>query len=226
MSKLRQSTGFTIVELLIATTIFSVILILCTTALLQVSRMYYKGVTISQTQEVTRAIINSVSNQAQYSSGRAVRTIAPLLNKAPDGVTRGICIDHYRYSYIPYHTLSDNPNDHGLVMDDLNDLHITCSPTVLPQSLASFAPVTPSSREFLKPNMQVSAPIFVGYASRTDFVYIFVVSVAYGDNDLFIDKTPDGVIDDGDTPLQCKTEAGTQFCTTTSMSVFVQKRLQ
>jgi prepilin-type N-terminal cleavage/methylation domain-containing protein len=65
--KRTNSKGFTIIELLIATVIFSVILLVITGAIVQFGRIYYKGVVQSRTQERTRAITDSVVRNIQFS---------------------------------------------------------------------------------------------------------------------------------------------------------------
>lgn len=62
------SRGFTIVELLIATVTFSVILLVITTAIIQFSKVYYKGVATSKTQEVALSIADEMSRSAQFST--------------------------------------------------------------------------------------------------------------------------------------------------------------
>ena len=62
-----DNKGFTIIELLIATVIFSVILLVITGAIIQFGRIYYRGVVQSKTQERSRAIIDSVAKDLQFS---------------------------------------------------------------------------------------------------------------------------------------------------------------
>lgn len=64
-----NSKGFTIIELLIATVIFSVILLVITGAIVQFGRIYYKGIVQSRTQERARAITDSVAKNLQFSKG-------------------------------------------------------------------------------------------------------------------------------------------------------------
>src|SRR3990172_9120101 len=59
--------GFTIVELMIATTIFSVILLIVTFGMLQIGRTYYKGITLTKTQNAARSIIDTISQDIQFS---------------------------------------------------------------------------------------------------------------------------------------------------------------
>ncbi len=55
--------GFTIIELLIATTIFSVVLLLAASGLLYIGRLYYKGLTSSATQEAARNIMQELTQR-------------------------------------------------------------------------------------------------------------------------------------------------------------------
>ena len=63
-STLDQS-GFTLLELMIATTIFSVILLLCTVGLIQIGKTYYKGSAIVRTQNVARDITDNITQAIQ-----------------------------------------------------------------------------------------------------------------------------------------------------------------
>lgn len=57
---IKNTAGFTIVELMIATVVFSVILILITTGIIQIGKAYYKGIIGSRTQETARKITDEV----------------------------------------------------------------------------------------------------------------------------------------------------------------------
>jgi prepilin-type N-terminal cleavage/methylation domain-containing protein len=65
--KKTNNKGFTIIELLIATVTFSVILLIITGAIIQFSKVYYKGVVSSRTQEAARSVVDEVSKAAQFS---------------------------------------------------------------------------------------------------------------------------------------------------------------
>lgn len=68
MKRIDNNKGFTIIELLIATVAFSVILMVITGAVVQIGRIYYKGVVQSRTQERARAITDSVAKNLQFST--------------------------------------------------------------------------------------------------------------------------------------------------------------
>lgn len=103
---IKSSKGFTVTELLIATTIFSVILLLCTFGLIQVGRTYYKGVTIIRTQNVARSVMDNVSQSIIYSGS------------TPSIVPNALCIGSMRFSY----SLNNNvgPGVSALKYDDNN----------------------------------------------------------------------------------------------------------
>lgn len=87
MRKLN-TPGFTIIELLIATVVFSVVLLIVTTGIVQFGRIYYKGVIQSRTQERARAIIEDIAQNAEFSGGN--------LQIAPNRY----CVGNRAYTYL------------------------------------------------------------------------------------------------------------------------------
>ncbi len=67
---MTKSKGFTIIELLIATTVFSTILLISTSGLIYIGKVYYRTVSQSKTQEAARSIISEVSQNVQFSGSR------------------------------------------------------------------------------------------------------------------------------------------------------------
>lgn len=205
----HKGSGFTIIELMIATMIFSVVLLLCTTGLLQIGRMYYKGVTNSKTQETARAIVEEISQAIQFNGGSV---ISPIMSSgvAPD-VSTGFCVGEHRYSMLLGKELIEDPSKHGLVEDQLP----ACSSSSLAQDLGSGTALTSGSREFLAPLMRVAN---LSVQSQGSNLYRVTVRVVYGDDDLL--DNPNG------TDAACKTTTGSQFCSVAELTTVVQKRIQ
>lgn len=67
-SKSEKSAGFTIVELMIATMVFSTILVAITIGVLYFTRAYYKGVYASTTQNAARNVTESIAKAIQFGS--------------------------------------------------------------------------------------------------------------------------------------------------------------
>lgn len=69
---LPNSKGFTILELLIATTVFSAILLVLTQVVIRLSGTYYHGVIQNQTLNVAKNITNNIVQQIQFTGGDIV----------------------------------------------------------------------------------------------------------------------------------------------------------
>jgi prepilin-type N-terminal cleavage/methylation domain-containing protein len=91
----RQSdfTGFTIIELLVATTIFSIVLVVIVSSFLQVGRMFYKGVSINNTNESARNLVDSIANDARLSN------FTPGGADSTDASKLFFCVGTHRYTY-------------------------------------------------------------------------------------------------------------------------------
>jgi prepilin-type N-terminal cleavage/methylation domain-containing protein len=106
MKKLNKN-GFTLVELMIAVTVFSVLLLLSAASLTQISRLYYKGVIVTKTHNVNRNIIEDISQAFQFSSGN-VANGGPSSNGL-----KSICVGNVRYTYVLNKQINST-NKHGL----------------------------------------------------------------------------------------------------------------
>jgi len=229
MKRLGQSNqdGFTIVELMIATIVFATVLLVCTMGLLQISRTYYRGIVSSRTQEVTRTILQDVSESVRLGGG----TVVP--NIAPSGTVRGLCAGGKRYSFEPYMQLNDAvaTQRHALVVDDM----AACTSGTPAQNING-GTLTATSREMMNTRMRIAdfricAPgdtvnCPTGAPPATSSLYKVVVRVITGENDLILDRNGDGNINAADAPLECKVQgSGGQFCAVSELSTVVQKRL-
>jgi len=109
------SAGFTIAELMIATSVFSVILLVGAAAFVQLGRAYYRGVTTTQTQQTAKQIINKVSADIRLNS-----SVSPL--GTASGSRLYYCLGPHRYSFILYKLVDssnhDNSTNFGLLEDE------------------------------------------------------------------------------------------------------------
>lgn len=119
---MTKQKGFTIVELLVSTVIFSLILLGAMAALVQIGRLYYKGVTTSVTQEKARSTISEISQSIQFSSqdvtppnvvltGPQIPIVEADLGADADDVTAFFCIGPRRYTYAIDRKMSLNPDN-------------------------------------------------------------------------------------------------------------------
>lgn len=202
--------GFTVVEMLVATTVFSVILLVCSIGLLQIGRTFYKGVTVTKTQEVARAVIDDVAGSVEFSGG-AVTAIAP------NNGTRGYCAGNVRYSYYLGRMLPENGSTHSLVADRLDMAGpLTCGAAIPALDLSGGA-LPSSARELLGARMRISKfNLACNGVTRLCDINIRLVT---GEDDLLSD--PNGPNANCSGLL-----AGSQFCSSVELTTVVQKRVQ
>jgi len=93
---------------MIATGVFSAVLLLVTVAVMQIGRTYYKGITSTRNQEVTRSILDEISQAIQFGSG-------------DPNITSGmVCAGGKRFSYQLDTMVSDSPETHALRLENLS----------------------------------------------------------------------------------------------------------
>ena len=198
----NNQQGFTIVELMIATAIFSIVLLILTFGVLQITNSYYRGVTESNTQNTARNIINAVSQSIQFGGDSFASAGTPNAGAV-------YCIGSQRYSYITGKELEDNPKNsdqvtHVLVVDNPSG----CS--------ANNSGLNSGGQELLGQNMRLAA--FTVAQVGTSSLYKIDVRVLYGDVDLLTATTGPSAT--------CNTGSGSQFCAVSELSTIVQKRVQ
>ena len=206
-----KQAGFTIVELMVATAVFAVVLLIVSLGLLQIGRTYYKGVTSTNVQQTSRGIIDQISQAIQFSGGQIITSITPR------GNSRGFCIDNKRYSYeLDQQVIDSNPNTsahqnyHAFLVDDLPG----CNGST--QAMDVDAP-TGTYRELLGPRMRLSAAggVSISLVSGSSNLYSITINIIAGDDDVL-----------NPARTACTSgRAGTQFCAASNLTTTVKKRL-
>ncbi len=196
-----KSSGFTIIELLIATLIFSVILLIVTIGIVQVSRVYYKGVTEANTQNTARSITDTISQAIQFNGG----TITAPTGSSPVY----FCINTQQFVYYL-----------GKQLVDTMPTGNQTNKALVQRTIAGCAAPMPAftGRELLSPHMRLS-DLNVQQLSGSNTLYKVHVRVVYGDDDLLNNPTA--------ATASCKNQkSGTQFCAVSDLTTTVQKRVK
>lgn len=206
-----REEGFTILELLIATIIFSVVLLLVTAGILQIARVYYKGVTESNTQNTARTIIDTISQAIQFSGGDVSETAASPVA----GNDYAFCVGNTQFSYRlgwqveDSYTPSNNQTWHTLVQNSVSN----CTSSSAPQNMTT---QTVTGRDLVGKHMRLSNLVVKNLGSNQ---YKVQVRIVFGDNDLLNNPTA--------ADSACKgVNAGTQFCSVSELSTIVVKRVE
>jgi prepilin-type N-terminal cleavage/methylation domain-containing protein len=206
--KRQNQEGFTIVELMIATTVLSTLLVLVTIIMMSIGSLFYKGVNQSRVQDSVRGIADDVSKNIQLNGDPPKAQSAPL-NTPLSGVTvYAYCVGEVRYSYIKDHQIGSDFTGKGQVPHVLwrdTKSGPTCDPVDLTGSVSS-------GSELIAPNSRLTAFSI----STFNPPYSVTVAQAYGDSDLL---NPAGL------NTTCKDTKGDQFCATASLQTVVGQRL-
>jgi prepilin-type N-terminal cleavage/methylation domain-containing protein len=204
--------GFTIVELSIASAVFSVVLLVALTAFLQIGRIYYKGISVTQTQETASQILNDISGNLETAT-----TVSSVQNR---GSWQYFCIGDVRYTYYIGSAvdstniaseLSDG-NQIGFIRDALPHgggicpapcPTNSCGPNEVTWTAPDHNPTEMLSNKMRIEYLNFSQPDPINSAN----LYNIQIVVFYGDSDLEQFDTP------GDPrTATCKQQIGSQFC--------------
>ena len=211
----RNQHGFTILELMIATMVFSVILLLVTTGIINIGKTYYKGALQARTQDTARNIIDEISRGIQFSGVDALQTTPLNVVATPypvAGGKYGLCVNDIRYAYVLDKQLA-TVNSGDKVTKTLISYNGSCSGT--PPLVENVATVT--GKELLGLGMRLTALEVKSIGTNT---FSVTVEVASGDRDLF-----DPPFISGNISASCKSGAGKEFCAISRLSTIVQKRV-
>jgi prepilin-type N-terminal cleavage/methylation domain-containing protein len=196
MKKLN-STGFTIIELMIATTVLSVVLLLATLIITSVGRLYTKGINQANVQSSARTIIDDIAQNLELSNGKTNAT------PGPNG-EQGICINNIRYSFVVGQQVNANGYVHVLWRD--TNSGAGCTAANLKSNLTNGTELIPSnSRLTVLSIPDATSP------------YTITVGVAYGDTDLLTTNAY------GD--ASCRSTKGSEFCGAATLHTTVVTRL-
>ncbi len=210
-----SQSGFTIVELMIATLVFAMVLLVITVGVMSFTRAYYRGINQSNTQRVARAVLENVSQAIQFSGDQVT---APIASTQIDGRTyEGLCVGGQRYSYLRgWQQIDDSPDgaqnqtQHVMVVDKPG----ICG-GLAAQDLGG--PLATGSTDLLSPRMRISKLDVAPLAGTTDTFQV-TVRVVYGDNDLL--NNPTGK------DATCKASiSGSEYCGQSELTTTVKKRI-
>lgn len=241
MKRLRSS-GFTIIELMIATVVFSVILLGAVTALIQVGRMYYKGIIASRTQQTARDLLDTISRPIQFNGqGLAMSPSDPAaaLPEVSGIRTKVICIGTQRFTFGLNAQVTDKAGLDGqynldgkhqarhAVWQDTISNPSACVPVNLtmatPQPNGSDTDTTlrgTGGRELLSQHMRVKS---ITVSNAVNGVRTVSIGIIYGDDDLIFFS--DGAQNQ---PERCLGNAatGAAWCALSELTTQVIPRVQ
>ncbi|MDB5175936.1 MAG: hypothetical protein JWM81_794 [Candidatus Saccharibacteria bacterium] len=216
--KIIQSTttrngqaGFTIVELMISLAVLSVLLVMASVIMLQIGKMYSKGVNSAAVQTTARDIVGTISNTLQFSgddpsscaampaTGIVTCAAHSAVETRPGGdnqIVYAYCIGTTRYTYVLGSKLSSAPNAQGayhvLWQDRMStssncyplNINTAATPSSCPGVSTSLCATTANTgKELIPQNMRLTR-FLIQSIDATGDTYGIDAWLAYGDDDL------------------------------------------
>lgn len=197
-----KSAGFTIVELMIATMVFSTILVAISVGVIYFTKSYYKGVHESATQNAARGAAESIAKAIQFGgSGTDVNQ-----GTYKDG-KNFICVGGYVFVYELGKTYKAGVSGSGgLYMQTQESGDCDADRENAPSAAEK-------SKQLLGDNMRVSYLA----APRYD-AYSVTVTIAYGDGDDLFTAT-------SGRDISCKSGAGSEYCAVATVTATASPRV-
>lgn len=231
---LKHQKGFTIVELMIALSVLSLILVAASAVMIQVGSLYTKGVNSADLQNTNRNILDDVATSIQFSGSKPMPCADAGCTKTFDGGNLQesvFCINDVRYSYVlnreqgtdPHATDSSDAYTPHVLWRDTIDNGAACTPLDLENATVDsdgnepgVASGHPSNGyDMVQDHMRLTA-FTVTENPAGSGVYDLNVAMAYGDDDLL---TNNG------TTWACKGDVGTQYCALSDIQETVDLRV-
>ncbi len=219
----KYQAGFTIIELMIATAVFSMVLLVITVGVMHFTNDYYKGVNNSTTQTTAQNAIDIISQAIKFSASQPETY---LTSGSPY-----FCIGNQEFVAtlgVQYNGGTPSSRNWGLYMFPMTTN--TCSSTM-----------QLGGKELLGKGMRLAAVSVSQSDPKLDpTLWKVSLTIAYGDADLLCRTSLGGAATGGcaqnapaypsnetvmGSDVQCKSQVGSQFCSVASLSTIVQERI-
>lgn len=208
-----DNRGFTIVELMIAATIFSVVLVVVASVTTQMAEQFNRGINKAKTQNVVREVSEEIANNIKFSAS------AIPDQPSTNGRISAWCIADRLYAFRT-DRLVRNVNDDGGML--------RIGECGLPPGALTAGPDRP---QLLGMGMRV-VNLAITPVDDQRRVWQVTLRVALGEDDMLCSPTgaPNECTSPGvgtltNTDLVCKPLAGSQFCAVAEHSIIVARRL-
>jgi prepilin-type N-terminal cleavage/methylation domain-containing protein len=225
---IKFQSGFTILELMIASSVFAVMLLVVAAGVVSFTNTYFKGITNSDTQSVARTIMADLSQAVEFSSADTISTGANF------GV-KWVCVENTLIAYVVGQQVTDNApigsNDQsyqGLLVgtpdtcQQSNPVPATWANALSLPGQSDLSSYPGSPKELLNQHMRLGALD----VTKTGSLYAIHVVVIYGDNDLLSSSNPVPSLNStGWASESCAGQAGSQFCGISNLTTTVDQRL-
>jgi len=223
MTRPTNSSGFTILELMIAIAILSVLLLVSSIVMMSIGSIYSKGIDMANVQNDSRNIIQDLTSTIQF-SGQPMESGYYIY---PGGNTfYATCFGTTRYSYF----LGFQPTQHILWKDTMSGtascvpLDLTLPTPKCPPASGCMNSIRGSGSEMVGPNMHL-ATFSITQPINNQQLYSIKIGLAYGLEDMF-ETNSSGTLIRSNGNYVCGDQAGQDYCATSTLKALAYERLQ
>lgn len=178
--------GFTVIELLIATTVFSLVLLVSLIGFLQIGQIFYKGLAVTQTSQTARQLGDALKQDIAFNAS-ATGTEVQSVSGPGGGQVQYFCAGPNRYTFKQGVKLDAANQDIGAGKFGLIKDSLTTTGCPAPYGSGSVALNKPT--ELLGNKMRVSQISVNKLAPPNDKLYNLSIRIVYGDDDVLANVT-------------------------------------
>lgn len=202
--------GFTIVEVLIASLVFSALLLLCMEGIVRIAKVYVKNSSINQANEFSKSFSGDITQQIKYGAEP----------KFTPGNPSFLCVSDSGYK-IEFNKSQEDSAQNPVVK--IEDVGCTLYNNSSNYSVGAYNPVNiaPNNIRILKFNLTNTG--------LTNPVWVVNMRVAIGAKDLLVDSSNKPLTDPSSDPTEalCKPGiAGSEFCAVIGISTAATRRMR
>jgi prepilin-type N-terminal cleavage/methylation domain-containing protein len=197
MRKISNKKGFTIIELMIAVTVFSMVLLILSYGIINIGRMYYKNITSARTQEASRSVMDEISGSVQFSSHDVI---------FHDGNPAVFCSGTDKYVVFPNSQVGGEGN-HAIWREKT------------PEGVCSAIHNFTDGQELLSENMEVLGFSVTEHPGDLIGISLSLAHIPPDGEDLLEDSNGDGRLD------SCLPRSGSHFCAVSTLDTTVKRRI-
>jgi prepilin-type N-terminal cleavage/methylation domain-containing protein len=248
LRRLNGQSGFTIVELLVATAVLSVILMIVTVVMVGIGNLYYRGINQARIQSNVRSLTDEISQKLQLSDGSSFTVKNPDPSVPGYHIAHALCIGTTRYNYVLNEQIgsadpvSGSPVKHVLWRDTIAVDGCSVLDNFWKEDIPQVGGADDDGSELIAPHSRLSS-FDVAQASSNQ-PYHVSIGVAFGDGDLLCNHLVPGDCDANTDEIEsggvhhtalntahrpydiiCRSRKGDQFCATSALQTTVVQRL-
>jgi prepilin-type N-terminal cleavage/methylation domain-containing protein len=216
----NNQQGFTIIELMIATAVFAIVLLIATVAVISLTQSYIKGNVQSETQDAASSVLTNITQAIQFNTADSVSSFV-YDGVVHDGAEHGYkeITSSTTHALLDFYSASCPPIPVNPTQPDTWEPDTPYSGYI--NDLASNIGGDEDAQELLAQNLNLEQ-LSITAPAASGGQYIVSITVAYGDIGTAT-KLPDG----SGNSYSCPPAAlGGQFCAVSSLTTTITPRIQ